>query len=484
MRLYVGTTFFSPGDDGHDGLDVFGLGNWADTPGYNSGTRVYSDPGISGNMDGIVFALQLGFRPRVGVVSGTGWTKGLYEVELADSIAGSFRFVAGQAGLGTGTPTLSTGPLATLGAAHALIPAGVTGPIASYAANAAVEIACGGTLTFGSKFSWTKAGAVGYHNKLTASDLYGNVGAATATLQPTNAFTTPASNALFEFNTTTTGFYLDVENIVFNASSPNNTRCQYACNLNVTIGYMSFARCDFRGAASSGVRAIPNRTSFRHCRASGNAAHGFYAAGVGLVTLALHGCEAHGNTLDGFNIDGYSESPLLDRCLSHNNGRHGFAFVSVPQSIHILRCVAAINTQHGFDLSGSNTTEGGFFNLIGNVSILNGSTSSHRQFNFSGTTARTNANIMQGNYAGPSGAALAYNAGLDVVSDQIATGSGDILRNIAVANFDGRLKPAAALALKSLVAENPGLGGTFFTPPGLPAIGGGGGSSDRVLQRS
>lgn len=475
------TNIINTASDANDGLDLFGIQAIGGSFTYNNSTRVLSNAAMIGFLNPLVAYVATGVW--VAVVSGTGWTKGLYQLEAVDDTNGTITFKAGQSGLGTGTPTLSTGPLLTFSAAHGKVPGSVTGPWTNYGAADAVRIAIYGTQTFGAKFSWTAVGAVGFNNKITGCDAGGNIGSAMGTLQPTNAFTTPASNPVWQMNSAS-NVYLDVENIVFNAASPNNTKCQYACDLNATLGYMSMTNCEFKNAANSGLREVSNRCALIRCRAYGNANFGFYLTSTGLVSVLCYGCEAHGNTNDGFAIDGTSEAARLVECLAHNNGRHGFALSTTAQSTIFIGCVSAFNTQHGFDLSGSNTAQGGYVNLIGCVSVGNGSTSSHRQFNFTGTTTRTNANILQGNYAGANGSALNYNSGSDATSDQIYAGSYDVLRSTGVTTFDGRLKPAQAAALKTLVKKDRGVSTVITNAPGLSTPGGSAAVGDRVLNRS
>lgn len=477
------TTVVTPPNDSNDGLDLFGLAGLGGVFSYNSSTRVLTGANLIGSLSLLAPFVATGLF--VAVVSGTGWTKGLYQVEAVDDLAGTITFKAGQSGLGTGTPTLSSGPLATLSAAHGKIPGTVSAPWTDYAsANAACRIAIYGTQTFGAKFAWTAVGAVGYNNMLTGCDGGGLISTEMGTLQPTNSFTTPASNPLWQFNAAGAG-YLDVQNIVFNAASHNSTKCQYACDLNATIGYLSFTNCHFKNAAHSGLREVSNRVALIRCRAFDNANFGFYTTSTGLASLLMFGCEAHGNTNDGFSIDGTTEASRLIECIAHNNGRDGFAAASSAQSILFAYCIAAANTRHGFNLASSNTALGGYINLIGNISVGNGSTSSHRQFNFSGTTSRTHANVMNGNYAGPAGSTLAFNAGADITSDQILSGVSTVLRNLSVSDFDGRLTLAKRTELRSLVTHNQGVSTFITASPGLNFFAPAGGSGDgRVLNRA
>lgn len=463
-------------DDVNDGYDTLGLGNIVSGgEAYNPTLRTMQDSGFVGNLSAITAGMF------VAVIGGTGWTVGLYELESVNDGAGEITFKAAT-GVNVSTadpPTLSIGPKATIAGAIAAFPATPTSAWSSYAANAAVRLAIAsntGNFDLPASWSYSTAATAAYHHKICGATIGGvisSTGTPPTTLRPASAFTT--GTALFE-TAGSNPLYLDIESLAFNGSA--NTKTANRCiNLNIANGDVWINNCRFTAATGDGVRSVSSRTAISRSRSYTNGQHGFYLTSSALNNARLFACEAHGNTADGFNLDGSSEGSTLIECLSHNNGSDGFETAASNRSTLFLRCVAAANTQHGFNLA-----SGVDLHLLGNVSTNNGSTSSHRQFSFGTTTMGTRVLVADGNIAYAAGSTVVTDA-TDTVSGQIQSLTATPIRATAAASFDGRLLPALRRTLSSLTSII-GANVTQTNPPGLSIVDPPGSSGDqRVLLR-
>ena len=465
-------------DDVNDGFDTLGLGNLTLAPAYSHSLRLLEDPGFVGELAAVTPGMF------VGVTGGTGWTAGLYEIEAVDNSLGRITFKA-AAGVNVSSgdaPTLSTGPLATLtgfSGAMSKFPATPTSAWTSYAANAAVRLAIAsstGNYDLAATWQWNTYATAAYHHQIcgaTTGGVISSTGTPPTTLRPASAFTT--GTALFE-TAGSNPLYLEIESLAFNGSA--NTKTANRCiNLNIANGDVWINNCRFTAATGDGVRSVSSRTAISRSRSYTNGQHGFYLTSSALNNARLFACEAHGNTADGFNLDGSSEGSTLIECLSHNNGSDGFETTASNRSTLFLRCVAAANTQHGFNLA-----SGVDLHLLGNVSTNNGSTSSHRQFSFGTTTMGTRVLVADGNIAYAAGSTVVTDA-TDTVSGQIQSLTATPIRATAAASFDGRLLPALRRTLSSLTSII-GANVTQTNPPGLSIVDPPGSSGDqRVLLR-
>lgn len=479
------TSIVNTPNDSNDGLDIFGLQVFVDTPSYTAATRTLVDSGFVGSIPDLTGCW-------IGVTGGTGWTAGLYQIESCDPLTGTLVF-KNAAGVNTSTndiPTLSDGPVLTLAGAIAKFPATPTGPWTSYAANAAVRMCIANVAGLSSttgNWQLNTYGTAAYHHRVCAADITTGQPEPTgqfATIQPTETF--PMAGAgpftpntpLVQLVTGTSGYYFDFANIIFNGT--NDGRSATHCfDCNTANGDITFTNCRFTnaGASGNGLRVVSQRIQLTRCRFDTNATHGLYATSSSLNSLRVFNCESFSNSFDGFNMEGTSEGGTLVECLSHNNSRHGFQFASSNRSTLVHHCVAANNAQHGFDLS-----SGVDLCLRGNVSCNNGTTSSHRQFNFGTTTRGTRTLTVDGNLAFAAGSTVVTDA-TDLDSSQLTTASASPIRILAASTFDGRLLPALRRTQR-LVTENIGAGVTQTNPPGLSIVDPPGSSGDqRVLLR-
>lgn len=475
------TTLLAAPSDANDGLDLFGLQAAGGTPTYNSSSRVLTNASLLGLLAPLAAYVSTGVY--VCVVSGTGWTKGLYQLEAVDDSAGTITFKAGQSGLGTGIPTFSNGPLLTLSAAHGKIPGAITGPWSNYGAADACRIAIYGTQTVAATFSWTAVGVAAFRNLLTSCDGGGNIptagqgGSVYGEIAPAAGFTT--GNPLWQ-NAVAAAGYLDIENIKFNGNA-NTKQANYACDMNAANGNMTLTNCLFTAASNSGLRMVSARLHVNRCRTYSNGNFGFYATSS-CTSLCMFASESHSNISDGFSLQGAGEGCKIIECLSHNNSGSGFNFAGGNLSALFYGCVAAFNAVHGWSMQAGTVSDA---NIIGCISVGNGGvTATNYQFAFGGTTNGSRALILRGNYAGVTGLGPVISDATDFSSGQILTGSYDVLRSTAAATFDGRLKPASAAALKSLVRGNSGASTLSAFAPGPSFTSVGGGSSDRIYNRS
>jgi len=459
--------------DANDGFDTFGLQPLVTSWTYDHTTRTLTDLTFAGLLG--TYGLVAG--AWLAVVSGTNWTAGLYQVESVNDGTGSITFAAasGINVTNSSVPTLSTGPKLTLaGAISACTPGTAANPYTSYAANSACRVvlcaAANGSATHNLATAMTISlnGSAANRNSITVGDHIGNVGreyvSGTITVEPSSAFTT--GTALI----TTSGAYLDIDGIRFNGTANGDT-ATFALSLGTSLGYNTVKHCVFTGCTNSGVNAASRFVCLYNCTAHGNTFEGFVMSSVALNDIRLFGCEAYSNGRDGFRVSGSGDGVLISNCVSHHNSGTGFDCVSTTRSVCMIQCVASHNALHGFSLAG-----GSVGHVIGCVSVANGTTSSHRQYDFTGTSWGTNGQTFEGNYAGASGSAVNTNA-TNLTTAQLTTGSAEVLVNTTAGTYDGRLTTGAKNTLAALVSIVRGAFNRYTVPPGLSqsASGGGGG---------
>lgn len=462
--------------DANDGFDIFGINSLLTGASYNAATRTLSGGTLAGNIPDLTACF-------IAVTGGTGWTAGLYQIESCDPVAGTIVF-PNVAGVNTSTnnvPTCSTGALATITAALAKAPATPALPYTSYGLNAAVQICLapsGGVFSIDATLALSVYGTAAFHNRIVpALQTTGaiNPPGLTARIQPSGTFT--AGTPLVQLVTGTNPYYLEIDSIIFNGNA-NGRQASHCFDANTGNGDIAFTNCRFTAGSGNGLRIVSQRIQAHRCVTDANLTHGVYATSSANNNLRLDNCESHSNSFEGFNIEGTSEGAALIECLAHNNGRHGFSFVSSNRSTLVFRCIAAANAQHGFDLAA-----GVDLCLRGCVASGNGTTASHRQFNFGGTSSVARTLTFDANAAFAAGSAVITDA-TDLLPGQIITLAAAPLRNTAAAAFDGRLTGPARSALRSTMRRRGGVGfPTVTDAPGLSAFSLGS-SGERGVPRS